>query len=173
MVGTNPTEPILWSTKLYLTITTPTVLKLGAPKAKEVYTFERLSISRNREQRTINSVSGARKGFTTVEGDFIITLSLPETDPQTKEIERLYSSNQMFDIALQELNDSNEWKLNSIVAKGCMFENVSTNYDINDKPMREYTAKFLQSEVTPSDETNAIKQRDGNYATGTVTVNWT
>ena len=169
-------DVILWSTKLKLAITTPTILKGGVPGTKNVYTFERLSISRNREQRTINSVAGARKGFVTVEGDFSLTISLPETDPNTQEIEKLYSSNQMFDVALMENIGSDivspgEWKIAQAIAYGCMFENVSTSYDANDKPMREYTAKFLKSTIKNNDSTET-SQRDGNYATGSVVVKW-
>ena len=168
-------DAILWSTKLKLAITTPSVLKTGSPKTKEVFTFERLSVSRNREQRTINSVAGARKGFVTVEGDFTLTISLPETDPNTAEIEKLYSSNQMFDIALMEVLHSvdapQEWQIAQVLAYGCMFENVSTSYDANDKPMREYTAKFLKSGITDNSG-GEINQRDGNYASGSVTVSW-
>jgi hypothetical protein len=169
---------VTWSTKLELAIYAPSKLRGTQGKSKKCYTFERLSISRNREQRTINSVGGARKGFTTVEGDFTLTLSLPETDPDTEEIEKLYSSNIMFDVVLAQRATTptepfrDEWKIAQVLASGCMFENVSTTYDANDKPMREYTAKFLKSEVT-GDTGNTTSQREGNYATGEVSVSWT
>ena len=169
-------DPILWSTKLFLAITTPSALKTGTTSTANIYTFERMSISRSREQRTIHSVAGARKGFTTVEGDFTITISLPETDPSTPNIEMLYASNQMFDIVLAQMPPATttataptEWQIKQVVAYGCMFENVSTSYDANDKPMREYTAKFLKSGVKDTLNTETT-MRDGNYAVGVITV---
>ena len=174
MVNQPSIDAITWSTKLQLLIRTPSLLKqTGSQLTRTAYTFERLSVSRNREQRTINSVAGARKGFTTVEGDFSFTISLPETDPNTAEIEKLYASNTMFDITLEQRSagaqNTDEWKLNTVVARGCMFENASTSYDANDKPMREYTGKFLMSVMSPSDGTPTIDMRDGNYA---VRVAW-
>ena len=121
------------------------------------------------DERTINSVAGARKGFTTVEGDFTLTISLPETDPNTHKIEELYAKNVMFDVALVEVTAAlTEWQIGKVIAAGCMFENVSTSYDANDKPMREYTAKFLQSTVMKADGTGGIIMRDGNYTVSVI-----
>jgi len=169
-------EPAIqnWSTKLEIEIWHPSSKVSTKQTSGKLYSIENISITRNREQRGINTVGGARKGFVTVEGDFTATFAVNHMDPRLPKLEELYANNEMFDLKIVESSATpiiadQEWQFNSQSIRGCMFETATDTYQFGDKPMREFTIKFLGSSIVPSGGSNEITEDNGIYG---VDVTW-
>jgi hypothetical protein len=151
----NPEKTVTtWQTKLRVLVSYPSIL-VDTRAPKNMWEVTTISVNRSKEQRTINTVVGARKGFITVERDFTGTFTIQETDPALAALERLAASNDLFDIAIEEYTENREksegdqeWVFSQIAAVGCKIEDVRTRYDFAMLPMREFTFKFLRSEIT-------------------------
>lgn len=146
-----------WQSKIRVRVGYPSSI-FGTPVYKSMWEVTTISVNRSKEQRTINTVVGARKGFITVERDLTGTFTVQETDPNLEGLERLAESNDFFDILIEEYTEDatkedpadKEWSLAEVVAVGCKIETVRTRYDFAMMPMREFAFKFLRHSQLPT-----------------------
>jgi hypothetical protein len=181
----SPRSNIGFEAKFKIQIQFPSSKQLAIPGLnggkKDLWEVTSINIARNKQQRTINTVAGARKGFITVEGDLTGSFTLQESDPNIKYIEQLAASNDFFDIIISEYMDTvttrpgskpAEWKLAEVLAVGCKIESVRTRYDFGVLPMREYSFKFLEHDTAViTNSAKRFKENDGIYLD--VIVDWT
>ena len=169
MSGRDEKGATTWQSKIRVKIAYPSALSpvAGTPSPITMWEITTISVNKTKEQRTINTVVGARKGFITVEGDLTGAFTVQETDPNLDKLEELAATNDFFDIIIEE-NESaagetgGEWTLSEVIAQGCKIEEERTRYDPLMLPLREFTFKYLQSSVKPVGK-EAIKERTGIY----------
>ena len=164
---------ITWQTKQKIVVTYPSQLvETSGATSRDIFQAGRISINRGREQRTINTIAEARKGFTTVERDYTITMTMYETDENLVHMESLYATNEFFDLAIAAIDDSNtvtekdlrEWQIVEFLALGCKIESSRVTYDPMMLPVREYTIKFLKtSKQFLKEGSEPITEGDGLY----------
>lgn len=167
-----------WQTKLRVRVGYPSSV-FGTPEYKSMWEVTTISVNRAKDQQTINTVVGARKGFITIERDLTGSFSIQETDPNLEKLEELAASNDFFDILIEEYTgdaykeseEDKEWSIAEVVAVACKIETVRTRYDFAMMPMREFTFKFLRSSTLPAGEDKSkIVEQTGIY--WNVDVQW-
>lgn len=164
-------EAVMHSTRYALGIRYPSQVFGSTGKEIKIDTVESVSFTRNREQRMIPTIGRARSGFVTIEGDLVASITLSHLDEAIPKLESLYASNQPFDIVVNEREgeDQGEWEISEILAVGCLFETVTDTIAAGDKPMREYSIKYLENNISDRDG-RTYTERDGHY--WKVNVQW-